>query len=114
MVRRLTRMLLAGTDSRRLHFHNTVLKLDCYGLDDWCANSSLLRSNLFAGTGRGVFRSSNNGTNWAAVNAGLADTNVRALVVSPNGEVANLFAGTDEASFYPLTMEQAGLHPVSG
>ena len=49
-------------------------------------------SNLFAGTdGGGVFLSTNNGTSWTAVNAGLpTNTSVYALAV--NG--SNLFAGT--------------------
>jgi hypothetical protein len=48
-------------------------------------------TNLFAGTyGGGVFLSTNNGTNWTAVNTGLTNTNVYALAL--NG--TNLFAGT--------------------
>jgi hypothetical protein len=50
-------------------------------------------TNLFAGTwGDGVFLSTNNGTNWTAVNNGLTNTFVRALAVSGT----NLFAGTVE------------------
>jgi hypothetical protein len=46
---------------------------------------------LYAGTERGgVFLSTNNGTNWTAVNSGLTDTNVYTLGVS----ATNLFAGT--------------------
>jgi hypothetical protein len=55
--------------------------------------------NLFAGTertvpfpqGGGVFRSTNNGTTWSAVNAGLEDPTIWSLAVSGK----NLFAGTD-------------------
>jgi hypothetical protein len=47
-------------------------------------------SNLFAGTYGSVFLSTNNGTSWSAVNAGLMNTNVKALAVSDT----NLFAGT--------------------
>jgi hypothetical protein len=48
-------------------------------------------SNLFAGTEHGgVFRSSNNGTSWTAVNTGLTNTIVRSFAVSGS----NLFAGT--------------------
>ncbi|MGH7600078.1 MAG: regulator, partial [bacterium] len=40
-------------------------------------------SNLFAGTfGGGVFLSTNNGTNWTAVNTGLTNTVVRSLAVN--------------------------------
>jgi hypothetical protein len=46
--------------------------------------------NVYAGTSSGVFRSSDNGTNWTAVNSGLTSTYVTALGVSG----ANLFATT--------------------
>ena len=47
-------------------------------------------SNLFAGTYGGIFISSNNGTNWTAINTGLANTHITSLAVN-NKE---LFAGT--------------------
>ena len=47
-------------------------------------------TNLFAGTDEGVFRSTNNGTSWTAVNTGLPTTVVSALAISDT----NLFAGT--------------------
>ena len=47
-------------------------------------------SNIFAGTDSGVFLSTNDGTNWTAVNSGLTNTNVRALAVIDS----NIFAGT--------------------
>ena len=49
-------------------------------------------TNLFAGTaGNGVFRSTDNGTNWTVVNSGLPEkTYVEAFAVSGT----NLFAGT--------------------
>ncbi len=50
--------------------------------------------NLFVGTwGSGVFRSTNNGINWTAVNTGLRSTSVRALAISADSS-KNLFAGT--------------------
>jgi hypothetical protein len=50
-------------------------------------------ANLFAGTWSGVFRSTDNGTSWNS--AGLTDTSVSSLAVSPNGTGGtNLFAGT--------------------
>src|SRR5665213_1201668 len=53
-------------------------------------------TNLFAGTGGGMYRSSNNGTSWIAVNNGLpANANVSAIVVSGS----NLFAGTSAGVF---------------
>jgi len=51
---------------------------------------------LFAGTaGQGVFRSSDGGLSWDAVDSGVADPNINALV-SVSG---NLFAGTNEGVF---------------
>ena len=53
-------------------------------------------TNLFAGTyNSGVFLSTNNGTNWSAVNTGLTNTDVNALAVSGT----NLFAGTSGGVF---------------
>ncbi len=58
-------------------------------------------TNLFAGTqGPGVFLSTNDGTNWIAVNNGLPSINVNTLAVSPNGTGGtNLFAGTSMGVF---------------
>ena len=48
-------------------------------------------TNIFAGTfGGGVFLSTDNGSNWTAVNNGLTNTDVRSLLVSGT----NIFAGT--------------------
>jgi ligand-binding sensor domain-containing protein len=47
--------------------------------------------HIFAGTsGSGVFRSTNNGDNWAAVNSGLTNTYVSALAINSSGHI---FAG---------------------
>ena len=65
-------------------------------------------SNFFAGTeGGGVFRSSNNGASWTAVNTGLASTNVYALAVTGS----NLFAGTNGSSVWrrPLSEMVTGI-----
>ena len=52
--------------------------------------------NLFAGTvGAGILLSTDNGTSWTAVNAGLGNSQVRSLAVSGT----NLFAGTDGGVF---------------
>jgi hypothetical protein len=51
---------------------------------------------IFAGTdGGGVFRSTNNGTNWIAVDSGLPGYNVNALAVSGS----TIFAGTEGGLF---------------
>jgi outer membrane protein assembly factor BamB len=53
-------------------------------------------TNLFAGiTGVGVFRFTNNDTNWTAVNSGLTNKYIYALAVSGT----NLFAGTGNGVF---------------
>jgi hypothetical protein len=64
-------------------------------------------ANIFAGTvpwfplfqhvkGGGVYRSNDNGTSWAKVNVGLADTNIHALAVGSNGAGGSIvFAGGD-------------------
>ncbi|MFN3871645.1 MAG: T9SS type A sorting domain-containing protein [Ignavibacterium sp.] len=53
-------------------------------------------SNLFAGTeGGGVYLSTDNGTNWTAVNQGLTNLNVTSFAVSGT----NLFAGTFDGVF---------------
>jgi hypothetical protein len=58
-------------------------------------------TNIFAGThGLGVFRSTNNGTSWSQVNTGLADSEITAFAVSPNGAGGtNIFAGTSGGVF---------------
>ena len=51
-------------------------------------------STLYAGTqGGGVFKSTNGGANWQAVNAGLNSTAVYALAIDP-ATPSTLYAGT--------------------
>ena len=47
-------------------------------------------TNIFAGTGTGVFLSTNSGTSWTAIDSGLTNIYVLSLAVSGT----NLFAGT--------------------
>jgi hypothetical protein len=48
-------------------------------------------TNLFAGTSKGIFRSTNNGTSWTPINTGLpSNTFVESLAVAGQ----NLYAGT--------------------
>ncbi len=56
---------------------------------------AVVGTNLFAGTNNGVFRSTNNGSNWTQVNSGLADTGISSLAVVGS----NLFAGTSSGVF---------------
>jgi len=48
---------------------------------------------VYAGTCDGVFKSTNGGESWSAVNAGLASTDVRTLAIDEH-EPETLFAGT--------------------
>jgi len=66
-----------------------------YGGSIW--SFAVSGNNLFAGTdGSGVFRSTDNGTSWTAVNNGLTDLYVLAFAVSSNGaDGVTLFAGTN-------------------
>jgi len=51
-------------------------------------------ATLYAGTwGGGVFKSTNGGESWSAVNTGLTNTDVRALAIDPDTP-ATLYAGT--------------------
>jgi len=51
---------------------------------------------------RGVFRSTDNGTNWTQIDSGLTNIDITSLAVTGS----NLFAGTyDSASFFPPTRE---------
>ena len=59
-------------------------------------------TNIFAGIpgpGGGVFLTTNNGTNWTAVNTGLPNDHIHPLVVSGS----NIFAGTDGGGVYLTT-----------
>ncbi|MGH7595940.1 MAG: FlgD immunoglobulin-like domain containing protein, partial [bacterium] len=64
-------------------------------------------TNIFAGTFRGVFLSTNNGASW--VNIGLPNTDVRSLAV--NG--SNLFAGTADGGVFVSTNNSTNWTPVS-
>lgn len=57
--------------------------------------STFLGKNIFAGTGGGVFLSTNNGVSWISVNNGLTNDVARTFIVSGT----NLFAGTDGGVF---------------
>ena len=51
-------------------------------------------ASVYAGTPSGVFKSSNSGESWAAVNMGLTDEYVNALAIDP-ATPATLYAGVD-------------------
>ncbi len=66
-------------------------------------------TNIFAGTDYGVFLSTDNGTSWNVVNAGLANRYVTALAV--NG--TNVFAGTRGGGIYLSTDNGSSWAPAS-
>ena len=80
--------------------NGTTWSNDNYGLD-YGINSSINTiiahpnepSTLYAGTGSGVFKSTNGGRSWTAINNGLNDTRVIALVMDPSTP-ATLYAAT--------------------
>jgi len=51
--------------------------------------------DIFCGTLDGVYLTSDNGLNWAAINNGLTNTHISALAASGS----NIFAGTDDGIF---------------
>jgi photosystem II stability/assembly factor-like uncharacterized protein len=53
---------------------------------------------LYAGTWGGVFKSTNGGTNWTAINTGLTYTYINALAIHPQTP-ETLYAGTDGGVF---------------
>ena len=53
-------------------------------------------TNLFAGTGGGVFVSTNSGTSWTQASSGLINTEIYSLTISGT----NLFAGTYSSGVY--------------
>ncbi len=60
-------------------------------------------ATLYAGTaGGGVFKSTDSGGTWAAVNRGLPNLNVNALALDPTG-ATTLYAGLDGGSVWQST-----------
>ena len=50
-------------------------------------------ATLYAGTVGGVFKSTNGGGSWTAINTGLTNTEVQALAIDPSAP-GTLYAGT--------------------
>jgi len=66
--------------------------------------------DIFAGTFRGgVFRSTNNGDRWTAVNAGLTSPFVNALAINSSGFI---FAGTSDKGVF-RSVETTGAAPTT-
>lgn len=51
-----------------------------------------ISSTIYAATNRGIFKSTDGGSSWNAINAGLTNTDIRALVVDPQNP-GTLYAG---------------------
>ena len=58
-------------------------------------------TTLYAGTGGGVFKSTDGGANWSAVNSGLTSTCVFALAIDP-ATPTTLYAGTGGGGVFSL------------
>jgi len=79
-----------------IHCSFTYAKLNNTGLTfRWVYALMADGINIFAGTNDGVFRSTDNGANWAGISAGLTNPYVYALAAIGT----NLFAGTDGGVF---------------
>jgi len=68
-------------------------------------------NTVYAGTlGSGVFRTTDGGANWAAINAGLGQTGINALAISPSGTC--LHAGTINAGVFDFETAPGACVPV--
>ena len=59
-------------------------------------------ATLYVGTNGGVFKSTDSGGTWAAVNTGLPTLDVRALALDPTG-ATTLYAGLADGSVWQST-----------
>jgi hypothetical protein len=68
------------------------------GLDGYYIRTiTVTGGNIFVGTsGDGMFRSTNNGTSWSAINTGLVGLEFPAFAVSGS----NLYAGSEGGGFF--------------
>ncbi len=58
---------------------------------------------IFAGTGNGIYKTTNNGTNWTAINSGLSNFEITSLAVSE----PNIFTGTFEGGIFASSNDGA-------
>ena len=69
-------------------------------------------TTLYAGTYDGVFKSTNGGSTWTAVNSGLTNIWVNALAMDPT-TLSTLYAGTDSGGVLKSTDSGATWEPVN-
>jgi photosystem II stability/assembly factor-like uncharacterized protein len=87
--------VLIGVSAARAADAGAWIQLPPYGGDVYClAIDPLFPATLYAGTmGAGVFRSTDSGSTWTAVNTGLANPNALRLAIDPAAR-DTLYAGT--------------------
>ena len=66
------------------------------------APSTLYAGTNVAGTGGGVFKSTNGGASWSAVNSGLTETKVWALAINPT-TTSTLYVATNYGGVFKST-----------
>jgi len=69
-----------------------------YGFNNTDIEVSLQLNYAICGNRTGIFKSTNNGTNWTAINTGL-DTSMGTSVYALFASGTNLFAGTEAGVF---------------
>lgn len=73
---------------------------------------AFLGTNVFAGTSKGVYITTAADPSWRAVNTGLANADILALTLSPDG--ANLLAGTNGGGVFLVTDHGTNWTAASG
>ncbi len=69
-------------------------------------------TTLYAGTDGGIFKTTNAGTTWSSINAGLTNTLVRALAIHPTTPTT-IYAGTYGGGIFKSTDGGANWTPVN-
>ena len=79
------------------------------GIINALAVDSTNGQTVYAGTFRGLFKTTTAGTSWSAVNAGLTNTDINALAIDPNSRLTPSMRGLiAAASSGALTVEPPG------
>jgi len=102
LIRRLVRGSCAGGDQHLdAKFQGDVEGIGALAISPNYAT----HQTIFAGTyDGGVFKSTNGGSSWQAMNAGLTDFSIQALALTPTTP-PTLFAGTQGSSVWQYTIE---------